>query len=130
MEYNADIHSIECPKCGHGMEEVTYGEVTIDRCTNCGGLWFDTGELAALRGDTWMADYIIDRGDTEMGKKFNRVHDISCPTCGAAMQTEHDEEQPHIVYEACPEGHGTFLDAGEFTDLVHKTFWDRFKRAH
>ena len=36
---------------------------------------------------------------------------------------------PHVVYECCPEGHGVFLDAGEFTDLMHKTFWDKFKRA-
>jgi Zn-finger nucleic acid-binding protein len=32
------------------------------------------------------------------------------------------------MYETCPNGHGTFLDAGEFTDLMHRTFWDRFKR--
>jgi hypothetical protein len=46
------------------------------------------------------------------------------------MVEEADPEQPHIVYETCPDDHGTFLDAGEFTDLVHKTFWDRFKRRH
>ena len=45
------------------------------------------------------------------------------------MKQESDEEQPHIVYESCPDGHGSFLDAGEFTDLVHKTFWDKFKSA-
>jgi len=38
-------------------------------------------------------------------------------------------KQPHIIYESCPAGHGTFLDAGEFTDLVNKTFWDKFKKA-
>ena len=55
MDFNADVHSIQCPKCGHGMEEVTYGQVTIDRCTNCQGLWFDTGEAEQLK-DQWMGD--------------------------------------------------------------------------
>ena len=25
MEYNSDTHSMECPKCGHGMMEISYG---------------------------------------------------------------------------------------------------------
>ena len=36
MEYNPDVHGIECPKCGHGMDEISYGgDLLIDRCTNC-----------------------------------------------------------------------------------------------
>lgn len=121
---------MQCPKCQGETEATAYDEIFVDRCTKCGGLWFQTGELERLRKDTWMADYIIDRGEKKLGKTFNRIHDIKCPECGAGMKAEHDPEQPHIVYESCPEGHGTFLDAGEFTDLVHHTFWDRFKRAH
>ena len=45
MEYDAAVHNLQCPKCNHGMEEVTHGEVVIDRCTNCQGLWFDESEL-------------------------------------------------------------------------------------
>ena len=75
------------------------------------------------------AAYVIDTGDPRVGKRFNRVDRIKCPVCEADMLEELDDDQPHIMYERCPEGHGTFLDAGEFTDLVHKTFWDRFKRA-
>lgn len=121
---------MNCPKCSGDMEVTAYDEVKVDRCTHCGGLWFQADELARLRQDTWMADYILDTGDPHEGKKFDRVHSISCPDCGAVMREEFDEDQPHIVYEACPQGHGTFLDAGEFTDLVHHTFWDRFKRMH
>lgn len=119
---------MQCPKCSAETEETYYDEVRVDRCTNCKGLWFDSGELETLRQDTWMADYIVDTGDARVGKQFNRVQDIHCPRCSAIMLEEHDEDQPHILYERCPNGHGTFLDAGEFTDLTHKSFWDRFKR--
>ncbi|KAA9133352.1 hypothetical protein F3N42_03095 [Marinihelvus fidelis] len=118
-----------CPKCSAEMEIAIYDEVRVDRCTNCKGLWFDTGELERLRKDTWMADYILDTGSASEGKKYNRIDKINCPHCGVAMKEEFDADQPHIMYETCPDGHGTFLDAGEFTDLVKKTFWDRFKRA-
>lgn len=117
-----------CPKCSAEMEEAVYDEVRVDRCTNCKGLWFDTGELEELRKDTWMADYILDTGDAKVGKRYNRLDKITCPVCSDAMVEEFDQDQPHIMYERCPNGHGTFLDAGEFTDLMHKTFWDRFKR--
>ena len=124
MEYNADEHSIECPKCGHGMTEITYGEVTIDRCTNCAGLWFDTGEAEALK-KKWMGD-ALDMGSADEGKKWDAVDDIACPRCGKDMSKTSDPDQSHIWYETCDE-HGMFMDAGEFTDFKHETLADWFR---
>lgn len=120
---------INCPKCSAEMTLVSYDQIKVDRCTACGGLWFQPEELRALRDDIWMADYILDSGDKKAGKKANALKEINCPNCGVLMDQESDPEQPHITYESCPDGHGTYLDAGEFTDIVHKTFWDKFKRA-
>ena len=120
---------MKCPKCSAPMEITSFKEMEIDRCSNCKGLWFQPEELAALRNETWMADYILDEGKVKTGKKFNKIRDVHCPQCNAEMEQQTDPEQPHVVYESCPQGHGTFLDAGEFTDLMHKTFWDKFKRA-
>jgi len=121
---------MNCPKCSAEMEVTSYDGIKIDRCTHCKGLWFQPDELATLRNDIWMADYILDQGDAKTGKKYDRLRAIQCPQCGTDMKQEFDQEQPHIIYESCPDGHGSFLDAGEFTDLVHKTFWDKFKSAH
>lgn len=118
---------MQCPKCSADMEITAFDETRVDRCTNCKGLWFQAGELDRLRQETWMADYVIDTGDERLGRKYNRIGAIHCPECDADMRQEFDPDQPHIVYERCTAGHGVFLDAGEFTDLVHKTFWDRFK---
>lgn len=120
---------MDCPKCSAGMELVSYDQIKVDRCTSCGGLWFQPEELRALRDDIWMADYIIDSGDKKAGKLANQTKDINCPQCGKQMLQESDSQQAHISYESCPDQHGIFLDAGEFTDLVHKTFWDKFKRS-
>ena len=120
---------MQCPKCSSDMEITSYDQIKVDRCTNCKGLWFQPEELAALRNDIWMADYILDEGDVKVGKKYNQIVAIHCPECDSDMRQEFDEEQSHIIYESCPNGHGTYLDAGEFTDLVHKTFWDKFKRS-
>jgi Zn-finger nucleic acid-binding protein len=121
---------ISCPKCSGDMALVSYDKIKVDRCIACGGLWFQPNELRSLRDDIWMADYILDSGDKHEGKKANAIKDIECPQCGVTMLQESDDEQAHITYESCPNDHGIFLDAGEFTDLVHKTFWDKFKSAH
>ena len=125
MEYNEEIHSIKCPKCGHGMEEVTYGgDVVIDRCSHCAGLWFDNGEAERLKGK-WMGD-VLDKGDPIKGKQWDSVEDVACPRCGKDMQKGSDPKQTDIWYEFCEE-HGTFMDAGEFTDYKHETLADWFR---
>lgn len=117
---------MECPKCHAGMEEeVTYGRnMTVDRCPQCQGIWFDTGEAEALK-ERWMSEF-IDTGDPEVGKKFNKIDDIDCPRCGSPMKTVSDPDQPHIWYEAC-EDHGMYFDAGEFTDYKYETLLDKFR---
>ncbi len=125
MKYTPEIHSMECPKCGHGMTEITYGgDVVIDRCTNCQGLWFDTGEDDLLK-NKWMGD-ALDTGDAKTGRKWDNVEDIACPRCGKDMVKTSDPVQTHVWYETCPE-HGMFMDAGEFTDYKHETLADWFR---
>ena len=34
-----------CPKCAAPLLTVTYRNVELDKCSACGGLWFDCGEL-------------------------------------------------------------------------------------
>lgn len=42
-------HFMKCPKCGYDLVAVHYETLTIDRCTQCGGVWLDPGELEQLR---------------------------------------------------------------------------------
>jgi Zn-finger nucleic acid-binding protein len=107
------------------MEEVTYGrDMTVDRCTNCMGIWFDIGEAELLKGK-WMSEF-VDSGDPLVGKEYNKIEDIDCPICGKRMSKVTDAKQPHIWYEACNE-HGMFFDAGEFTDFKYETLLDKFR---
>jgi Zn-finger nucleic acid-binding protein len=108
------------------MEEVTYGrDLIIDRCTNCKGIWFDAGEAEKLKGK-WMSEF-IDSGDPEVGKEYNKIDDVNCPRCDKKMEKVSDPKQPHIWYEACPDKHGMYFDAGEFTDYKYETLLDKFR---
>ena len=117
-----------CPKCSAQMEAVTYGaqHITVDRCTQCQGLWFDQGEAEHMRGE-WMSE-LVDNGDVALGKINNTITDCGCPRCGKKMQHVHDAKQPQIGYETCAE-HGMYFDAGEFTDYKYETLLEKIIRS-
>lgn len=35
-----------CPSCGKNMEKVFFNGIIADKCVDCGGVWFDNGELS------------------------------------------------------------------------------------
>jgi len=42
------IGKIKCPRCGSEMNEVAIEHIKVDRCTGCGGVFLDKGELEIL----------------------------------------------------------------------------------
>ncbi len=124
MEYNAATHSLQCPKCQQGMVEDRHEDITIDRCTHCGGLWFDDDEAHQLKN--LVGSEALDSGDPHVGWTFDSNEDIDCPRCGKQMHKSSDPKQKHIWYEVCDD-HGMFLDAGEFTDFKNETALDWFR---
>jgi len=42
------LHYMRCPKCGMELIEIDYKGITIDRCSECDGVWLDAGELETI----------------------------------------------------------------------------------
>lgn len=116
---------MKCPKCAHEMDRVRFGQVEVDRCTLCKGLWFDADEhetLKALAGSEQ-----VDTGDPGVGHLFDEEPRARCPVCDVDMARRADPDQPHIHFEVCEICHGVFFDAGEFTDYKFRTLGDLMK---
>ena len=116
---------MDCPKCKAPMEEATMERMVVDRCTECQGIWFDSGEAERLK-DKWMSEF-LDSGDVKMGKANNAITDADCPICAKPMEHVKDADQPHIGYEVCRD-HGMYFDAGEFTDYKNHTIWEKMTK--
>lgn len=43
------LHFMRCPKCGMELAEIVFGDVRIDKCFGCEGIWLDKGELESIR---------------------------------------------------------------------------------
>jgi Zn-finger nucleic acid-binding protein len=42
------VGKLKCPRCGSEMNEVAVEHVELDRCSGCGGVFLDKGELEIL----------------------------------------------------------------------------------
>jgi len=42
------LHYMRCPKCGMELIEIDYKDIKVDKCSECGGVWLDAGELEAV----------------------------------------------------------------------------------
>lgn len=46
---------MKCPQCKENMRQSKIDEITINECLRCKGMWFDRGQLDAVK-DTVMLD--------------------------------------------------------------------------
>lgn len=46
-----ELHHMRCPKCGMNLIEIDHKHLKIDKCSGCGGVWLDSGELDQIAGD-------------------------------------------------------------------------------
>lgn len=107
------------------MAKIAVGEINIDRCTSCGGLWLDALEkekLLATRGAAQAVDTVPAPAIPPHPSGL-----MLCPRDRSMLIRLVDQRQPHVRFESCTVCGGTFLDAGELKDLSEFTLAERLK---
>jgi Zn-finger nucleic acid-binding protein len=111
-----------CPKyCGVPLEPVEVGDLKVDQCPCCDGVWLDAkgdelfGVLRLGRGaseqllKSWNRDKV--RVPRKRGERYN------CPRCGRETRAgwfgPKGMEGLTFVTDSCPAGCGVWLDDGE-----------------
>lgn len=46
--YTMTTRARVCPRCNKAMKEKLYGDVSVDICNDCSGIWLDDGELQRI----------------------------------------------------------------------------------
>lgn len=47
-----ELHYMHCPKCGQKLDPESYGQVEVDVCPSCKGMWLDATELEQIVAST------------------------------------------------------------------------------
>jgi uncharacterized protein len=108
-----------CPVCKSDMIVVEYKNIELDHCLNCGGVWFDAGELALMTqllkvpGNGLCLEEIIKLPEAASSEK--RHH---CPICGHRMKKTIICKEPEIIIDVCDRGDGLWFDGGELAQLL------------
>lgn len=118
--------SLNCPKCGDAMRNLTIGQVIIDQCPSCSGIWFDEGELQR----------VLAAGGRKTLKQLSTenpanpdldVKAATCPrqTCTDAMIRVANPGNAELFIDACPNCGGVWYDGGEVDDLLADTVGEK-----
>ncbi len=109
---------MNCPACDNPMITLMCCDVETDYCTNCGGVWLDSGEIELIMGTSaeaadFLAGFKTDLKATEKYKK--------CPRCRAKMlKVIADTNEPVLLLDECPKRHGLWFDSGELAEVVKR----------
>jgi Zn-finger nucleic acid-binding protein len=110
--------TLSCPSCRASMTRLAVdrhygGQVALDLCKPCHGLWFDTGEhlqlapMATLRLFEIIHESAADRRPVATRRE--------CPRCRTRLLETHDQQRnTRFRYWRCPRGHGRFIAFFEF----------------
>ena len=114
---------MKCPKCDSQLNSLVHQDVEVDRCSGCGGLWFDVFEHEELR-ELSGSEAIDPAPATSVAAGAGSGR---CPRDQQRLFGMVVAGQPHIAYESCGFCHGVFFDAGEFRDFREETFGERLR---
>jgi Zn-finger nucleic acid-binding protein len=109
-----------CPVCKIGMLVVERNRIELDYCGNCGGTWFDSGELELLIAGLGInnAGAFLDSILAGPDEKTNE-HSRKCPICSKDMKKTTIGDRPKIIIDACRRGHGLWFDGGELNQFLN-----------
>lgn len=100
---------MQCPKCKTEMELWTQGQLEVDRCTACGGVFLDKGELEQV--DNQNLGAVIDNANHDRKERSTEGALAHCHRCDVAMMPLTGADD--IEFDWCEKCEGMYFDAGE-----------------
>jgi Zn-finger nucleic acid-binding protein len=109
---------MDCPKCGNRkLVASQVGQVEVDKCKSCGGIWCDHNELADLLSESpWRLKKLTGKRPHE---ELN-LKKADCPRDGRQLMRVYSAGGSSIVLDSCPQCQGIWLDGGELDALLKK----------
>ena len=108
-----------CPVCKKDMLVVEYNNIELDYCNDCHGVWFDSTELELLLksvnldSQNLLLNDILKSPEAMTQEKKRR-----CLICRQKMKKTTIGENPGVLVDVCPQGHGLLFDGGEVAQLL------------
>jgi Zn-finger nucleic acid-binding protein len=108
--------NLTCVKCESVLDKARVGDVEVDLCPSCGGLWLDHGEIERIgRGKKDDLDRLrtaLTGSPQPAAPSETQTH---CPACPGQL---HEVVLGPVHVDYCGKCHGVYLDRGELDQAV------------
>ena len=110
---------MNCPDCGNALILKDYKDIEIHECANCGGKWFERGQLKSAKDNanenmSWL-DFDPFGSDAE--ELSIQSEGKQCPRCSKKMSSL-KYSKSNIIIDKCMVCEGVWLDPGEFPKII------------
>ncbi len=107
-----------CPRCSHSLTALPFGSVVLDGCNECGGIWFDHGELNKLTRDPSVGLMAVESVFRQALSADAPSGQMLCPVCSTALKPFSFPHTPGVELDACHTCKGIWLDDGELQQIA------------
>lgn len=109
---------MRCPACRNTLDPRDSGDIRVDVCRACGGIWFDRFELKKMdEPHEPIADDILNVGEAGPAKA-DRSERHRCPRCHDLIMMRHYfSVREEVEIDECPGCGGVWLDRGELSKV-------------
>lgn len=97
----------QCPRCRGALHDTRRRGLPVETCKDCGGTWFDAGELTVVLG-------VARRLKLSEGQRT----ELSCIKCPNAKLVELAYPRTEVLVDSCPDCRAIWLDGGELEQLA------------
>jgi len=111
-----------CPRCSTHLRARLVGDIVIDECGGCRGLFLDhiaiqrvVTDRAQARAEALLGE--LPRHDTHVDVRPGEKMYLKCPTCQTIMNRKQFATGAGVIVDVCRK-HGTFFDVGELPAII------------
>jgi Zn-finger nucleic acid-binding protein len=111
-----------CPRCASALSARRVGDIVIDECGGCRGVFLDhvaiqrvVVDRAQARAEALLG--ALPRSEISAAPPAGQKMYLRCPLCSAVMNRKQFATGAGVIIDVC-RAHGTFFDAGELPLII------------
>ena len=109
-----------CPECRIPLESLMFRDIELDGCQQCGGIWFDDGELKKVQksSDQLVLQFLESRVKaSSVVVPDNSGNWKICPNCNERLTPYIYQYTSNIELDECDECFGVWVQDGELAKI-------------
>ena len=109
----------ECPRCRLRLDLLQIGEVALDECKKCGGMWADVETFQNVCADREKQSAVLAFvGKRELtAEPLSKINYVPCPKCKQLMNRSNFARASGVIIDTCKQ-HGVWFDAEELPKII------------